>query len=86
MSADPQMMAQLLAAQLGGQQAPQAGGMQAQVSPLGAAAQIAQKVMLMNALRKPPQPQGYGQAISSATQTPAQLNQYQQMMGVPPSG
>lgn len=54
MSANPQQMAMMLASQLGGQ--PQSvGGMQPQSSPLGAAAQLAQKVMLMQALQKPPQ-------------------------------
>ena len=61
MSADPQAMAMLL----GGLQQPQSqGGQQAQVSPLGGAAQLAQKIMLMQALQKgqpqqPQQPTGY---------------------------
>jgi hypothetical protein len=55
MSANPQAMAQMLAGQLGQQQ--QQGGMQAQTSPLGGAAQLAQKIMLMQALQKGPQPQ-----------------------------
>jgi len=65
MSADPQMMAQMLASQLGGQQPQSVGGMQGQTPPVGAAAQMAQKIMLMRALqqgqppqqsRMPPQP------------------------------
>lgn len=52
MSANPQAMAQMLAQQLG--QQPGSGG-----SPLGAASQLAQKIMLMQALQKgqPQQPQ-----------------------------
>lgn len=56
MSANPQIMAQMLAGQLG-QQPQQQGGMQAQTTPLGGAAQLAQKIMLMQALQKPPQQQ-----------------------------
>lgn len=56
MSANPQVLAQLLSAQ-GSGQAPQQGGIQTQVSPIGAAAQLAQKIMLMQALQKPPQQQ-----------------------------
>lgn len=58
MSANPQAMAAMLAQQLG--QQPQSGGpVAAQQGPLGAAAQLAQKVMLMQALQKgmPPQQQ-----------------------------
>jgi hypothetical protein len=49
------MMAQMLAQQLGGQQ-PQQGA--AGSSPLGGASQLAQKIMLMQALQKgqPPNP------------------------------
>lgn len=54
MSANPQVLAQLLAGQPGQQQQ---GGMQAQTTPLGGAAQLAQKIMLMQALQKPPQQQ-----------------------------
>jgi hypothetical protein len=56
MSANPQMMAQMLASQLGGQQAQPVGGMQPQASALGGAAQMAQKIMLMRALQGQPQP------------------------------
>lgn len=57
MSMDPQSMAMMLAGQLGGgQQQPGAGQVAQQVQPLGAAAQLAQKVMLMQALQKAPQP------------------------------
>jgi hypothetical protein len=50
-------MAMMLAGQLGGQQPQQSGPQSAQVQPLGAAAQLAQKIMLMQALQKPPQQQ-----------------------------
>lgn len=55
MSANPQVLAQLLSAQ--GGQPPQQSGIQSQISPFGAAAQLAQKVMLMQALQKSPQQQ-----------------------------
>lgn len=60
MSANPQMMAQLLASQLGSQNQG-VGGMQPQNSgALGGAAALAQKIMLMKALGQqpgqPPQP------------------------------
>lgn len=57
MSTDPQSMAMMLAGQLGGQQSPQGSAQTPQVQPLGAAAQLAQKIMLMQALQKPPQQQ-----------------------------
>lgn len=50
MSVNPQMMAQMLA---GGLNQPQQG----QQSPLGTAAQLAQKVMLMQALQRGQVPQ-----------------------------
>lgn len=55
MSTNPQMMAQMLASQLGGQGQ---GATGVQQQPTGAAAQLAQKIMLMQALQKgqPPQP------------------------------
>jgi len=49
MSANQQMMAQMLAQQLGGQQ--QQPGVQ-QSSPMAGAAQLAQKIALMQALQK----------------------------------
>jgi len=56
MSANPQAMMQMLASGLGGQQ--QGQNPQAQVSPLGAGAQLAQKIMLMKMLQgQPQQPQ-----------------------------
>lgn len=66
MSANPQMMAQMLASQLGGQQPSSVGGMQAQASPLGGAAQMAQKIMLMRALQQG-QPQQPGQPPNPLT-------------------
>lgn len=54
MSADPQAMMQMLAGGLGGQQQMNP---QAQVTPTGAAAQLAQKTMLMQMLQKPQMPQ-----------------------------
>lgn len=67
MSANPQAMAMMLANQLGGQ--PQSvGGMQGQASPLGGAAQLAQKLMLMKALQgAPQQPQLPGQPPNPTT-------------------
>ena len=59
MSVNPQMMAALLAGQLGqGQQPLPASGALPQASPLGGAAEMAQKVMLMNALRQGQKPPG----------------------------
>lgn len=57
MSANPQAMAAMLASSLGGQgQAPMAGGVQTS-QPLGGAAQLMQKIMLMKALQgQNPQP------------------------------
>jgi len=57
MSADPQMMAQMLASQLGGQQPQSVGGMQGQATAVGAAAQMAQKIMLRRALQQGQPPQ-----------------------------
>lgn len=77
MSANSQMMAQMLAQQLGGQQ-PQ-GGMQAQTSPLGGASQLAQKIMLMQALQKGMPPQQPGQPpvppVMPGAMQPPQMNQ-----------
>lgn len=69
MSADPQMMAQMLASQLGGQQAQPVGGMQPQAGPVGAAGQLAQKIMLMRALQQgqPPGQQPPGQPPNPTT-------------------
>lgn len=53
MSANPQVLAQLLAGQPS--QNTQQGGMQAQTTPVAGAAQLAQKIMLMQALQRPPQ-------------------------------
>jgi hypothetical protein len=82
MSANSQMMAQMLAQQLGGQQ--QQPGVQA--SPLGGASQLAQKIMLMQALQKGMPPQQPGQPpvppqIPGAMQ-PQQMNQMPQPGGV----
>lgn len=55
MSANSQAMAQMLAGQLGQHTQQQQGGMQANTTPLGGAAQLAQKIMLMQALQRPPQ-------------------------------
>lgn len=52
MSMDPGMISQLLAGGLSG--APQQGPVASPQQPLGAAAQLAQKIMLMQALRQPP--------------------------------
>jgi len=82
MSASPQTMQALLAQQLmqrpgsqaygGGAAGPQ---MQSQASPVGAASQLAQKVMLMRALQQQPQGQ-------PPNQLPPQANPLQpQMMG-----
>jgi len=54
MSVNPQMIAQMLAGGLGGQPQQQ-GSVASPQQPLGAAAQLAQKIMLMQALRQPPQ-------------------------------
>lgn len=51
MSMDPGMISQLLAGGLSGQQQ---GPVASPQQPLGAAAQLAQKIMLMQALRQPP--------------------------------
>lgn len=77
MSANPQAMAQMLAQGLGGQQ--NQGGMTGQNSgPLGAAASLAQKIMLMQALQKgqPPQP-GIPQVppVMPGAVQPQQMNQ-----------
>lgn len=75
MSANPQAMAQMLAQQLG--QQPSAGS-----SPLGAASQLAQKIMLMQALQKgqPQQPQ-VPPVLPGAMQPP-QMNQMPMPGGV----
>lgn len=54
MSMDPNMMMQMLAGGLGGQPQQQGPVASAQ-QPLGAAAQLAQKIMLMQALQQRPQ-------------------------------
>jgi len=78
MSADPQAMAAMLASSLGGQgQAPMVGGVQTQ-QPLGGAAQMMQKIMLMRALQGQQPPQS-GQP-PQAPQMPQQP-----MPGAPPN-
>lgn len=73
MSANPQMMAQMLASQLGGQGQ---GATGVQQSPLGGAAQLAQKIMLMKALQQgqPQQPPQMPPVLPGAVQ-PQQMNQ-----------
>jgi len=57
MSANPQAMAAMLASSLGGQgQAPMVNGIQTS-QPMGGAAQLMQKIMLMKALQGQPQGQ-----------------------------
>lgn len=94
MSANPQMMAQMLASQLGGQQSPAVGGMQPQTSPAGAAAQMAQKIMLMRALQQgqpqpgqpppnqPPNPTTMGAPGLPGQAVPQQMNQMPMPGGV----
>lgn len=67
MSMDPGMMQQMLAMGLQGQGQAQGGAQQVPVSPLGASAQLVQKIMLMKALQgqqpqRPPAPQPIAQA------------------------
>ena len=72
MSANPQMMAQMLASQLGGQGQ---GATGVQQTPMGGAAQLAQKIMLMKALQQgqpPPQP---GMPVLPGAMQPQQMNQ-----------
>lgn len=99
MSASPQTMQALLAQQLmqrpgsqtygGGVAGPQ---MQSQATPVGAASQLAQKVMLMRALQQQPQGQPPGQMppqpnplaapqMMGSTQVQPQLMQAQQLPG-----
>ena len=83
MSANTQAMAAMLAQGLGGQQ--QQGGMVGQNSgALGAAGQLAQKIMLMQALQKGMPPQQPGQPAVPA-QLPGAL-QPQQMNQMPVPG
>jgi len=71
MSANPQAMMQMLASGLGGQQQQNP---QAQVSPLGAGAQLAQKIMLMKMLQAPPQQPGQPPAAVPGAPQPQQPN------------
>ena len=80
MSANSQMMAQMLAQQLGGQQ--QAPGA-SQSSPLGAASQLAQKIMLMQALQKGMPPQQPGMPPMPAQLPGAMQPQQMNQMPVP---
>jgi len=75
MSANPQAMAQMLAMQLG--QQPQSA-VQGQNSGLGAASQLAQKIMLMKALQGAPQQPGQpplAQQVPPGQMLPQQMNQ-----------
>jgi hypothetical protein len=73
MSANPQAMAQMLASSLGGQgQAPMVGGVQTS-QPLGGAAQLMQKIMLMKALQGQPQQPQPPAALPGMPQPPAAM-------------
>jgi len=75
MSANPQAMAQMLAAGLGGAQP------SGQSSPTGAGAQLAQKIMLMRALQQGPQQPQVPPMLPGAIQ-PQQMNQMPMPGGV----
>lgn len=84
MSMDPGTMQAMLAMGLQGGQGQSVGGQQPQTSPLGAGAQLVQKIMLMRALQgqQPPKPPAPG-PIAQANPALQQVNPMAPATAVP---